>query len=100
VAGLDPHLFVTRRHGKLSRTVVNQTFREVLQAAGIPREAGRPRPRLMDLRHTFAVRALEHSPETREQIGRHKPRQNPRYTYGYLQGPSYPWCIARRRMAS
>jgi hypothetical protein len=31
---------------------------------------------------------------------RTKPRQNPRYTYGYLQGPSYPWCIARRRMAS
>jgi integrase len=71
VAGLDPHLFVTRRHGKLSRTVVNQTFHEALQVAGIPREAGRPRPRLMDLRHTFAVRALERSPETREQIGRH-----------------------------
>jgi integrase/recombinase XerD len=43
----------------------------VLKAAGIPREAGRPRPRLMDLRHTFAVRALERSPETRDQIGRH-----------------------------
>jgi integrase len=25
----------------------------------------------MDLRHTFAVRALEGSPETREAIGRH-----------------------------
>ena len=71
VAGLDPHLFVTRRHGPLSRTVVTQTFHQLLTAAGIPREAGRPRPRLMDLRHTFAVRALERSPETREQIGRH-----------------------------
>jgi integrase len=71
VAGLDPHLFVTRRHGQLSRTVVTQTFHHVLKAAGIPREAGRPRPRLMDLRHTFAVRALERSPETRDQIGRH-----------------------------
>jgi len=70
-AGLDPHLFVTRRHGQLSRTVVKQTFHQVLQAAGIPREGGRSRPRLMDLRHTFAVRALERSPETREQIGRH-----------------------------
>jgi site-specific recombinase XerD len=70
-AGLESHLFVTRRHGKLSRTLVNQTLREVLQAAGIPCEAGRPRPRLMDLRHTFAVRTLERSPETREQIGRH-----------------------------
>jgi integrase len=71
VAGLDPHLFVTRRHGQLSRTVVTQTFHQLLTAAGIPREAGRPRPRLMDLRHTFAVRALERSPETRDQIGRH-----------------------------
>ncbi len=71
VAGLDPHLFVTRRPGKLSRTVVKQTLHAVLQAAGIPREAGRPRPRLMDLRHTFAVRALARSPETRAQIGRH-----------------------------
>lgn len=71
VAGLDPHLFVTRRHGKLSRTVVKQTFHQVLKAAGIPHEPGQPQPRLMDLRHTFAVRALERSPETRDQIGRH-----------------------------
>jgi integrase len=71
VAGTDPHLFVTRRHGKLSRTVVTQTFHQVLKVAGIPRESGRRRPRLMDLRHTFAVRALEHAPETRDHIGRH-----------------------------
>jgi len=71
VAGLAPPLFVTRRHGLLSRTVVTPTFHQLLTAAGIPREAGRPRPRLMDLRHTFAVRALERSPETRAQIGRH-----------------------------
>lgn len=71
VAGADPHLFVTRRHGKLSYTVVNQTFRQVLKAAGIPREPGRCRPRLIDLRHTFAVRSLEQAPETRDHIGRH-----------------------------
>ena len=71
VAGADPHLFVTRRHGKLSRTVVTQTFRQVLKAAGIPRESGRRRPRLMALRHTFAVRSLEQAPETRDHIGRH-----------------------------
>ena len=71
VAGADPHLFVTRRHGKLSYTVVHQTFHQVLKAAGIPREPGRRRPRLLDLRHTFAVRSLEQAPETRDQIGRH-----------------------------
>jgi integrase len=71
VAGTDPHLFVTRRHGKLSYTVVKQRFYQVLNAAGIPREPGRRRPRLIDLRHTFAVRSLEQSPETRDHSGRH-----------------------------
>jgi integrase/recombinase XerD len=70
-AGTDPHLFVSRRHGPLSPTVVTQTFHQVLTAAGIPRAPQPRRPRLIDLRHTFAVRALEASPETREAIGRH-----------------------------
>lgn len=70
-AGADPHLFVTRRGGKLSRTVVSETFHQVLKAAGIPHRPHRRRLRLMDLRHTFAVRALEGSPETRDAIGRH-----------------------------
>jgi len=71
VAGLAAHLFVTRRGGPLSRTVITQTFHQVLTAAGIPLVPGPRRPRLIDLRHTFAVRALEASPETRDAIGRH-----------------------------
>jgi integrase len=71
IAGLDAHLFVTRRGGPLSRTVVTQTFHQLLAAAGIPHAPGLRRPRLIDLRHTFAVRALEASPKTRDAIGRH-----------------------------
>lgn len=71
VAGHDPHLFVSRRGGPLSHSVLADTFHDVVKAAGIPREAGRPRPRLMDLRHTFAVRGLESCPATRDQVGRH-----------------------------
>lgn len=70
-AGADPHLFVTRRGGKLSHTVVSETFHQVLTVAGIPHRPARRRLRLMDLRHTFAVRALEKSPETRDAVGRH-----------------------------
>ncbi len=70
-AGADPHLFVTRRGGKLSHTVVSETFHQVLKAAGIPHRPARRRLRLMDLRHTFAVRALEEGPETRDAVGRH-----------------------------
>jgi integrase/recombinase XerD len=70
-AGADPHLFVTRRGGKLSHTVVAETVHQVLTVAGIPHRPARRRLRLMDLRHTFAVRALEKSPETRDAVGRH-----------------------------
>jgi integrase/recombinase XerD len=71
VAGHTAHLFVSRRGGPLSHTVVVETFHDVLRAAGIPSEPGAPRPRLLDLRHTFAVRGLETCPEDRDQVGRH-----------------------------
>jgi integrase/recombinase XerD len=71
VAGTNAYLFVSRRHGPLSRTVVTQTFHQGLTAAGIPSTPGRRRPRLIDLRHTFAVRTLEEGPETRDRVGRH-----------------------------
>jgi integrase len=71
VAGHDPHLFVTRRGGLLSHDVLADTFDTVVKAARICRETGKPRPRLMDLRHTFAVRSLESCPDNRDQVGRH-----------------------------
>ena len=71
VAGDDPHLFVSRRGGKLSHATAVKTFHDIVTAAGIPREPGQPRPRLMDLRHTFAVRGLESCPGSRDQVGRH-----------------------------
>jgi len=70
-AGADPHLFVTRRGGKLSRTVVSETFHQVLKAAGIPHRPARRRLWLMDLRPTFAVRDLEKYPDTRDAVVRH-----------------------------
>ena len=67
----DDHLFVSQRLRPLSYHTVLDTFHALLRAAGIPAEPGRPRPRLMDLRHTFASRALERCPDGRENIGRH-----------------------------
>lgn len=71
VAGHVPHLFVSRRGGPLSYSVMVDTFYDVLKAAGIPRAASKPRPRLIDLRHTFAVRSLATCPNSRDQIGHH-----------------------------
>jgi integrase len=67
----DDHLFVSRRRRPLSYFTVVDTFHRLLESAGIPADADRPRPRLMDLRHTFASRALETCPDGRDNIGRH-----------------------------
>jgi integrase len=67
----DDHLFVSRRRRPLSYFTVVDTFHQLLDAAGIPADPGRPRPRLMDLRHTFASRVLETCPDGRDNIGRH-----------------------------
>lgn len=71
VVGLSDHLFVSGRKRQLSRTVVVETFHKVLDAAEIRGRPNRLRLRLMDLRHTFAVRSLEHCPDGRDGVGRH-----------------------------
>jgi integrase len=67
----DDHLFVSQRCRPLRRTTVHKTFVHLLAAAGLLNQAGRPRPRLIDFRHTFASRALLTCPDGRDQIGRH-----------------------------
>jgi integrase/recombinase XerD len=47
-----------------------RTFLKLLKTADLSPSSGR-RPRLHDLRHTFAVRALEASPAGRQRIGQH-----------------------------
>lgn len=71
IAGNDPHLFISRRGHKLSHTVVAETFQAVLQAADINGNPDHRRPRLMDLRHSFAVKALLACPDHRDQVGQH-----------------------------
>jgi integrase/recombinase XerD len=67
----DTHLFVSGQRRPLSYHTVRETFHQLVAAAGIPVAPGRRRPRLMDLRHTFASRALATCPDGRDHIGRH-----------------------------
>ena len=54
----DDHVFLSAGNRRIAASTVNATFRQVLRLAGIA--PGRPRPpRLHDMRHTFATRALE-----------------------------------------
>ena len=62
-------LFISVRGRPLDRSSVNWVFRRLLKTVGLG-EQGR-RPRIHDLRHAFATRALETSPEGRDDVGRH-----------------------------
>jgi integrase len=67
----DDHVFVSLRGQKLSHNAIDWTFRALLKTTGLDRGRGGRRPRIQDLRNTFAVRALETCPEGRDNISRH-----------------------------
>lgn len=64
------HVFVSDDGQPLMYWKVHSVFRALLKAAGIKPSRGRW-PRIHELRHTFAVRALESSPTSRQRIGQH-----------------------------
>ena len=70
LAVTDDHLFLSAGNRRMPSSTVNYTFRRVLRLAGIAPRAQRP-PRIHDLRHTFATRALEQCSTRREAVARH-----------------------------
>lgn len=53
-----PSLFVSTRGTRLDDHNITRTFADLIEAAGIATPAGRRRPRLHDLRHSFTVATL------------------------------------------
>ena len=71
VATENKWLFISVRGQRLDRSSVGWVFRRLLKSVGLsPGRQGR-QPRIHDLRHAFATRALETCPEGRDSIGRH-----------------------------
>jgi integrase/recombinase XerD len=64
------HVFVSDEGQPLVYWRVHSVFRTLLKSAGIKPSGGRW-PRIHELRHTLAVRALESSPTGRQRIGQH-----------------------------
>jgi integrase/recombinase XerD len=64
------HVFVSGAGQPLVYWKVHSVFRTLLKTAGIKPSGGRW-PRIHELRHTLAVRALESSPTGRQRIGQH-----------------------------
>lgn len=64
------HVFVSNIGDPLRYVHVHEMFRKLLKSANIQTYNGRW-PRIHELRHTFAARALESSPTGRRSIGQH-----------------------------
>ena len=71
LAGAETHVFVSLRGKAVRYPTVNETFLFLVRKLGLRPGPGKPGPRLHDLRHAFATRALENSPDGRSRIGRH-----------------------------
>ncbi len=67
----EDHLFISGRRRPLCAHVVRVTFQQLLSDAGIAPANRRPKPRLMDLRHTYATTVLAASPDNRDDVRRH-----------------------------
>jgi integrase len=70
LAVTDDHVFLSAGNQRIASSMAEYTFRRVRRLAGIAPSRTRP-PRIHDLRHTFATRALEQCSTRREAVARH-----------------------------
>jgi integrase/recombinase XerD len=66
----DDHVFLSAGNQRIASSTVEYTFRRIRRLAGIAPARTRP-PRIHDIRHTFATRALERCSTRREAVARH-----------------------------
>lgn len=71
LASGDDHVFIGDHGRPLRYQTVQSTFQKLFRKADLWPTPSSHRPRLHDLRHTFAVRALQASPAGRSRIGQH-----------------------------
>lgn len=69
--GADDHLFISLRYRALNYPTVVATFLAAVRALRLHPGAGQRGPRLHDLRHSWAVAALEASPCGYDQVNQH-----------------------------
>jgi len=87
-----PAFFISSQGTRVGKTTFWQTFRGLIQQAGLEGHGHRVRPRPHDLRHTFVVRTLIGWYRCGEQIDRRMPalstylgHVSPESTYWYMQ---------------
>jgi integrase len=90
-AGTDDHVFLSVDAGQLGHGTVRGNFSLILRKAGVGQDRSR-RPRIHDLRHTFATRVLEQCAMRRDDVARdfvalstYLGHADIRHTYWYLE---------------
>ena len=71
VGGADSHVFISIHGRKSAHSVVHYEFQKAVRLLEFHKRPGQPHPRVHDMRHSFATRALESCPEGRDAIARH-----------------------------
>lgn len=64
-------LFLNWHGNRFGQRGFGLVFRRICKAAGLVRPDGEQQPRVHDIRHTFAVRALESCPDGRDRVTQH-----------------------------
>ena len=98
-------LLISPAGTRLLYTNVSHTFLDLVERAGLPRGPANCRPRLHDLRHTFAVRTLLDWYRAGVEVGPQLPllstylgHVHPKDTYWYLQAAPELLSIAAERL--
>jgi integrase len=71
VTATTNHVFLSVKQRRLSSRTVHCTFRHLVRAAVISAAGRQRQPRIHDLRHTFATRALQQCAIRRDAVARH-----------------------------
>lgn len=69
--GADDHVFISLRYRPLKYPTVIATFLAAVRAIGLHPGPGQRGPRLHDLRHSWAIAALEACPYGRDRVNQH-----------------------------
>lgn len=104
-APATPALFITTRATRLHTHTAQRAFRELAECAGLGNRPGPCRPRLHDLRHTFAVRTLLDAYRSGGDVkarlsllATYLGHADPRDTYWYLSAAPELLAVAAQRL--
>jgi integrase len=102
---VSPSVFVSIRGTRMNKDSIHATFPALIDKAGLTGRGQRPRPRIHDLRHSYAVQQLVDWHEQRVDVDARIPllsavlgHSDPASTYWYLQAAPELFAIVGKRL--